>query len=150
MLYRDSEPVPLAPKLVETLVALVEQRGDVVSKQELMERLWPEAFVEESNLTQNIYLLRKVLAEGSGGRELIETFRRRGYRFNGDVSTSDGHSTATPASDENGASEIKGSVTHSSIAILPLTNLTADPSAEYLSDGIAESVINRLTQISSL
>src|SRR5829696_5910666 len=150
MLYRDSEPVALAPKIVETLVALVERRGDVVSKQELMERLWPEAFVEESNLTQNIYLLRKVLAEGSGGRELIETFRRRGYRFNGDVSTSDGNSAGTLASDENGASEVNGSRTYSSIAILPLTNLTDDPSAEYLSDGVTETVINRLTEISSL
>lgn len=87
MLYRDSKTIPLKPKVIETLVALVERRGEVVGKDELMGRLWAESFVEESNLTQNIYLLRKTLGQTLDGRPFIETFSRRGYRFNGEVRT---------------------------------------------------------------
>lgn len=83
MLYKDEKPISLAPKVVETLVALVERSGEVVSKNELMNRLWANSFVEESNLTQNIYLLRKALGNTENGEAMIESFRRRGYRFNG-------------------------------------------------------------------
>src|SRR5262249_15872225 len=83
MLYRSGEAVPLTPKVVETLVALAEKAGKMVSKDELMRRLWPGTIVEESNLSQNLYVLRKALGNTTDGRPLIETFRRRGYRFNG-------------------------------------------------------------------
>jgi len=85
MLYRDTAAVSLKPKVVETLVALVERHGEIVSNKELMDRLWADSFVEESNLTQNIYLLRKVLGNGRDGKPFIENFSRRGYRFNGEV-----------------------------------------------------------------
>lgn len=85
MLYRDERVVPLTPKVVETLVALVEHRGEVVSKEELMDRLWSDTAVEESNLSQNLYVLRKTLGNCPDGKPLIETFRRRGYRFNGQI-----------------------------------------------------------------
>jgi len=84
MLYKGELAVELAPKVVETLLALIERRGEIVSKNEIMKRLWADSFVEESNLTQNIYLLRKILGNGADGKPLIETFRRRGYRFNED------------------------------------------------------------------
>ena len=85
MLYKNGTTVSLKPKVVETLVALIERCGEVISKDELMKRLWPDSFVEESNLSQNIYLLRKMLGNCSNGQPLIETFWRRGYRFNGNV-----------------------------------------------------------------
>ena len=85
MLYENDQPISLPPKVIETLVALVERHGEVVSKHEMMERLWKYSFVEESNLTQNIYLLRKTLGKGTDGTPLIETFRRRGYRFTGKI-----------------------------------------------------------------
>jgi Tol biopolymer transport system component/DNA-binding winged helix-turn-helix (wHTH) protein len=85
MLYKNGTTVSLKPKVVETLVALVERRGEVISKDELMHRLWPDSVVEEANLSQNIYLLRKTLGSCSDGQPVIETFWRRGYRFNGDV-----------------------------------------------------------------
>src|ERR1035437_10265992 len=90
MLYRGDRTVELKPKVVETLVALVERAGDVVSNDELMDRLWADSFVEESNLTQNIYLLRKTLGDCSNGKPFIENFSRRGYRFNGEVRSSAG------------------------------------------------------------
>src|SRR5262249_28786556 len=84
VLFRDGQPIPLAPKVVETLLALVEHSGRLVTKDELMTRLWPDAFVEESNLTQNVFLLRKALGEAA---QNIETVPRRGYRFRGEVKT---------------------------------------------------------------
>ena len=85
MLYRRGEEVQLTPKQAETLLALVEQRGEIVSKDALMDRLWGDAAVEESNLIQNIYVLRKTLGSMHDGRPLIETLRRRGYRFNAEL-----------------------------------------------------------------
>lgn len=85
MLYKNGQPVSLAPKVIETLLALIERPNEIVGKEELMKRLWADSFVEEANLTQNIYLLRKTLGKSADGQDLIEGFRRRGYRFNGTV-----------------------------------------------------------------
>ena len=63
MLYKNGDAMPLKPKAVETLMALVERTGEIVSKEQLMKRLWADSFVEEANLTQNIYLLRRTLGE---------------------------------------------------------------------------------------
>src|SRR5438874_6340872 len=84
-LMRDGEVVPLKAKAVDTLLLLIGSRGDVVEKDDLMKSLWPDSFVEEANLTQNIYTLRKALGEGS----YIETVPRRGYRFVADVKEPD-------------------------------------------------------------
>jgi DNA-binding winged helix-turn-helix (wHTH) protein/TolB-like protein/Tfp pilus assembly protein PilF len=81
VLLRDGEAVPLTPKVFDILVALVENGGQIVSKDDLMKRVWPNVFVEEGNLTQNISLLRKALGETPGGAQFIETVPRRGYRF---------------------------------------------------------------------
>jgi len=85
MLSRDRDEISLTPKVVETLLALIERHGQIVSKDELMERVCGNAIVEESNLVQNIYILRKALGKTRDGRPMIETLRRRGYRFNGEV-----------------------------------------------------------------
>lgn len=84
VLRRDGEVVSLPLKAVELLGVLIENRGDVVTKDELMARVWADAFVEDSVLTQNIYLLRKTL-EANGSKGLIKTIPRRGYLFNGEV-----------------------------------------------------------------
>ncbi|MFL6210820.1 MAG: winged helix-turn-helix domain-containing protein [Pyrinomonadaceae bacterium] len=81
VLLRDGETLPLKPKVFDTLLVLVENRERVLDKDELMSRLWPNTVVEESNLTQNIYLLRKVLGEEAQGEAYIQTMPRRGYRF---------------------------------------------------------------------
>src|SRR6185295_1543992 len=81
VLLRDGEVVPLTPKVFDILITLVESSGQVVSKDGLMKKVWPDSFVEEGNLTQNISLLRKALGEGQNGNQFIETVARRGYRF---------------------------------------------------------------------
>ncbi|HEU5234191.1 MAG TPA: winged helix-turn-helix domain-containing protein [Terriglobales bacterium] len=78
-LLRDGKAVPLTPKAFETLLALVEDSGRVVKKDDLMKRLWPDAFVEEANLAQNIWSLRRAL--DTNGIQYIETVPKLGYRL---------------------------------------------------------------------
>ena len=80
-LLNNGAPVALPPKAVELLIALVDKAGHVVSKDELMDTVWADAFVEEANLTQSIFVLRKALGETKNGSKFIETIPRRGYRF---------------------------------------------------------------------
>src|SRR5690242_2113517 len=81
LLLRDGKPVPLAPKVGEPLFLLLQNAGHLVDKDELMKQVWPDAFVEEGNLNKNVFVLRKTLGQGDGGREYIETIPKRGYRF---------------------------------------------------------------------
>src|SRR5215831_16300731 len=79
------EPVALTPKVFDTLQFLVEHAGRLLEKDELMERLWQDRFVEESNLTFNIKMLRRALHDDAQHPQFIETVPRRGYRFIADV-----------------------------------------------------------------
>ncbi|HLE61800.1 MAG TPA: winged helix-turn-helix domain-containing protein [Pyrinomonadaceae bacterium] len=88
-LLREHEPVPLTPKAFDILLTLVENAGQIVEKDDLMKRVWPNTFVEEGNLTQNVSLLRKALSESASGPQFIETVPRRGYRFVATVFTSE-------------------------------------------------------------
>jgi DNA-binding winged helix-turn-helix (wHTH) protein/TolB-like protein/cytochrome c-type biogenesis protein CcmH/NrfG len=85
VLFHRGQPVRLTPKAFQTLVALVERHGHLVTKEELIQLVWPDAFVEENNLAQSISLLRRVLGDDADGRQLIETVPKRGYRFAGAV-----------------------------------------------------------------
>ena len=85
MLYHRGTEIAMVPKAVETLLALIERRGKIVSKDELLEAVWPDTVVEESNLFLYLSLLRKTLGTHQDGSPYVETLRRRGYRFNGDV-----------------------------------------------------------------
>jgi len=121
----------LPPKAVQVLAELVKRPGEIVGKQELMQTVWPETFVEEANLNQMIFLLRRALrAKNSGG--FITTVPRRGYRFASTVRTVD-----IPCSID-------------SIAVLPLANLSGDHTQEYFADGITEALITELASIGCL
>lgn len=115
------EAVPVAPKLFETLLVLLEHAGHVLTKDELMRALWPDSFVEESSLMQNISLLRKALG-AAGSEQFIETVPKHGYRFvipvrvleasDGDASsekteeeTPEEEATATSPADDTRAAE---------------------------------------------
>jgi len=82
--------VSLTPKVFDTLLVLLENSSHVLTKKELMEKVWPDSFVEENNLAQNISILRKALGEGKEGDQYIQTVPKRGYRFVADVRTSGG------------------------------------------------------------
>ncbi len=103
LLYRSGEQVLLTPKAVETLIALAENHGEVIGKEELIQKIWPDTIVEESNLAQYLHVLRKTLGETNDGRPYIETLKRRGYRFNGAVrvlKSGNGPSAAIEASED--------------------------------------------------
>ena len=85
LLLRGVEPVPLQPKAFDTLLLLVDRRGEMLAKEELISRLWPDSFVEESNLSQTVYVLRKALGRDEAGSEYIKTVPKRGYQFVADV-----------------------------------------------------------------
>jgi TolB-like protein/DNA-binding winged helix-turn-helix (wHTH) protein len=81
LLFRAGERMALAPKAVEVLSALVEARGNLVEKEELLQKIWADAAVEEGTLAYHISLLRKALGENPQGQQFIETIPKRGYRF---------------------------------------------------------------------
>ena len=81
VLLREGKRVPLRPKAFETLLVLVENAGHIVQKETLIKRVWPDAFVQEDNLTFNISILRKALGDHPGGQQFIQTEHKVGYRF---------------------------------------------------------------------
>jgi DNA-binding winged helix-turn-helix (wHTH) protein len=81
LLSRENQPVAVTPKAFETLLALIRRSREVVTKDELMQAVWPDAFVEEANLSQNIFLLRKALGDTPEDHRYIVTLPGRGYRF---------------------------------------------------------------------
>lgn len=227
LLLRDGEPVPLEPKIFETLLVLIRHEGRLVSKEELMRAVWPDSFVEESNLTRHISVLRKALSRDDGEPTYIETVPKVGYRFVGEVRAPLGEradlivqsakvsvvveeevSDEETRGESDRAARQEGEITTErepgtaiewkqqsignlkrhklvvlltlatftvavvaaiylfargkvstqqtinapidSIAVLPFENAAQDPNAEYLSDGITQSLINRLSLMSKL
>jgi eukaryotic-like serine/threonine-protein kinase len=96
-LLSEGLPLQVPPKAVETLKVLVERHGEVVEKDELLRLVWPDAVVEESNLSQQIFTLRRLFRDDPERPRFIATVPRRGYRFVADVKTGDGAPPASPA-----------------------------------------------------
>ena len=83
LLLRDGQSVPVTSKVFDTLEVLLRNRDRVLEKEELLKEIWPNSFVEESNLTQNVSTLRKALCELPGEHRYIATVPGKGYRFVG-------------------------------------------------------------------
>jgi TolB-like protein/Tfp pilus assembly protein PilF len=153
----DGEPVTLTSKVFETLLYLVEHRGELVEKATLMKAIWPNVVVEENNLTQNISALRRALGETALEHRFIVTVPGRGYRFVAEVHTltipgrtSAQQQPAAEASTAPSTSQPKAPPSRSSIAVLPFANLTREPEKEYFSDGLAEELIHLLARVPGL
>ena len=142
LLLQNGQTIPLKSKVFETLLILIRQHGQLLTKEELMDKIWCESFVEEGNLTQNIFTLRKVFGEKPNEHRYIVTVPGQGYKFvakvreitetdEGKLNTQNEHSTNGP---------IK------SLAILPLKFLLPNESAdkEFLGLAIADSLITQL------
>jgi pimeloyl-ACP methyl ester carboxylesterase/DNA-binding winged helix-turn-helix (wHTH) protein len=102
LLFAGNELVSLRPKAFDTLLALVENSGSVMSKEDLMSLLWADEFVEENNLAQHIHAIRKSLGARVGGAKYVETIPKRGYRFVADVAVLDDQWPAKGANDQSG------------------------------------------------
>src|SRR5258706_1970569 len=179
LLLRAGDFVPLTPKAFDTLAVLVARHGKVVDKAELLKLVWPDTFVEENNLTQNISALRKLFGE----EDYIETIPRRGYRFLISVEEvpapetvqADPLPTTLSAPDHrsrsawiwgvlavaavavlalyaSGSIRVVGQPHHGvdSLVVLPFVNLTANPEIEYFSDGLTEELTNALAHLDSV
>jgi adenylate cyclase len=130
VLLREGKPVLLAPKVLEALLILVQQGGQIVEKEELMARLWHDTYVEESNLTYTIVQLRKTLGDDARRSRYIETIPKRGYRFIAEV--------------EAVLSDM------GSIAVLPFVDMSPDRDQEYFCEGLADELINTLASLPHL
>lgn len=165
-LRRDGVSVPLTPKAGDTLRVLLEQAGRIVTKDQLLARVWPDTFVDESTLAQNISTLRKAL-DGEGDSVYIETVPKRGYRFIAPVER--GSPLATPAPSRvrsripvaiilaivalaGAALWWRGSLPAAAngprtLAILPFRNLQPAPEWDFLGFSLADAVIGRLSVV---
>jgi TolB-like protein/Flp pilus assembly protein TadD len=146
----QGQPVPLKGKILDLLLFLVEMRGQLVVKEALMKKIWPDAIVEENNITVSMSILRKTLGEDRSRPKFIETIPRQGYRFIAEVTEV---SPQRPAMRE--ARQSPGTIALQdepidSLAVLPLQSPKKDFNVEYLSNGISESVINILSRIPKL
>ena len=217
LLLRNGKPISLTPKAFETLLVLIQSTGHAVEKDELMKRVWADAFVEEANLARNIWALRKALGDDNGEHRYIETVPKLGYRFVAPVTeladeaagivihrhvrarivreeeeessealqvqkpvetqawpTRETRALTLPAKKNNrlgyvalvvaalvAAAAMIGLLIRNSrsgpspkaiesVAVLPFTNLSNDPELDYVSDGITENLINRLSQVPRL
>jgi DNA-binding winged helix-turn-helix (wHTH) protein len=81
LLLRDGKPIRIGSRALEMLIALVEKSGDLVSKEDLMARVWPNTFVEPANLTVQVASIRRALGDGRGGNRFLINIPGRGYRF---------------------------------------------------------------------
>jgi len=177
LLTRDGDTIPLTPKAVDTLMALVANSGRVLDKDELMKIVWPDTFVEEGALARNISALRKALGDDNENSQYIETIPKRGYRF---VAPVKDLSPPVPAQvDHSGKEQPKGRgravwlaaaallillavyfgfarqsrpshINVASLAVLPLNYPLNDPAQEYFADGMTEELINSLAKIEAL
>ena len=132
LLLRKGKRVSLTPKTFDTLLLLVEGRGDLLLKEQLMNALWPDTFVEEANLAQHIAMLRKSLGDGINGERYIETVPKRGYRFSAQVTIV-----------ESGSTQVK--VPRPSLAVLPF-QVFGEASDSFLGLSIADTLITKLSQ----
>ncbi|MGH9455126.1 MAG: winged helix-turn-helix domain-containing protein [Terriglobia bacterium] len=130
-LLRDGRPVALTPKAFDILLYLVRNPRRLATRDELMKAVWPDSFVEETNLTVNISFLRKTLGEMHGGEPYIETVPRKGYRFNAPVrGLEDAAYTGVR-----------------SIAVMPFSPLSQESTDQYLGLGMADALITRLSNL---
>ncbi|MDT8067409.1 MAG: winged helix-turn-helix domain-containing protein [Terriglobia bacterium] len=126
LLSRGDNHFHLEPKTMLVLVCLARHAGTTVSKQQLLQEVWPETFITEHVLTHAIWQLRHIFRD----EQVIQTVPRRGYRL---------------------ALDVRPAVTNiRSLAVLPLANLTGDPEQQYFADGTTEALITRLAQIGAL
>jgi TolB-like protein/Flp pilus assembly protein TadD len=144
-LRADGVVVELGSRAFDILLILTEARGALVTKDEILSRVWPDTVVEENNLVVQISTLRKALGED---RDFIRTVSGRGYRFVAEILTSVAESDVETRVGRGTAAEAAPKVL--SIAVLPLESLSADPSQEYFADGMTDELITALAQISSL
>jgi DNA-binding winged helix-turn-helix (wHTH) protein/pimeloyl-ACP methyl ester carboxylesterase len=126
-LSRGSDVIPLRLKVFDTLTVLVENAGRLVTKQELLDTVWPETSVEENNLNHNVSVLRKALGDRATGQQYIETVPRVGYRFVAEVEAAVPQTAAAAASAAKARQEIRYCTTNDGVRLAYATTGSGPP-----------------------
>ena len=141
-LCREGVKVALGSRSLDILCALIGSRGNLITKDELMARVWPGLVVEDNTIQVHVSALRKALGEGDGGQRYILTVPGQGYRFVPD--SRDGRTDAIEKP------ELPPKPERLSIAVLPFQNMSGDPAQDYFADGVVEDITTALTRFPTL
>lgn len=149
-LSRENMPVSLEPQVFDLVVHLMENRDRVVSKDELIEKIWKGRHVAESTLTSRINAARKAVGDSGSAQAMIRTVARKGFRFVGAVQT--GGEAVAPAAaaamrHDDASHPIVPLGDRPGIAVLPFINMSGDRDQDYFSDGISEDIITALSKL---
>ena len=139
--FGNGIPLELKSKAIDILCVLASARGEVVTKDELMAKVWPGLVVEENNIQVHVSAIRKALGEERSSPAHLVTIPGRGYRLVGvEETTSHNSPTVVPAGAEPSADR-------PSIAVMPFKNLSNDPEQAYFADGVVEDIITGLSRV---
>src|SRR5438105_3616400 len=146
-LSRENMPVSLEPQVFDLVVHLMENRDRVVSKDELIAKIWHGRHVAESTLTSRINAARKAVGDSGSAQALIRTIARKGFRFVAAVETGAEETAAEPAASPREQEQQAILTDRPGIAVLPFINMSGDRAQEYFSDGISEDIITALSKL---
>jgi len=135
---RDGAPVAIEPKVFDLLLLLIENRARVVSRDEILEKVWAGRIVSDDALSSCIKAARRAVGDDGKSQQVIRTIHRRGFQLVGPVMEQGKTIEPDPAPPER------------SIAVLPFQNMSGDPEQEYFSDGLVEDIITALSRFRSL
>jgi TolB-like protein len=151
-LIRASEVMPVGPQVFDVLLYMLRNRERVVSKDDLLKAVWNGRIVSESTLASHINAVRKAIGDSGDEQRLIRTIARKGFRFVGDVSETEGpDGDAAPEAGPGPPHDVPVPALvlpeKPSIAVLPFINLSGDPEQDYFADGMVEDIIAALSRI---
>jgi adenylate cyclase len=149
-LRHGSVAVPVEPQVFDVLAYLIENRGRVASKDDLVAAIWGGRIVSESTLTTRINAARCAIGDSGAEQRLIKTLARKGVRFVGAVREEAGPTTGAEDAAAQKAKPDTSVPDKPSIAVLPFANLSGDPQQDYFSDGITGDIITELSRFSEL
>ncbi|MEC9367150.1 MAG: winged helix-turn-helix domain-containing protein [Pseudomonadota bacterium] len=144
---RGAEKLRAEPQVFDLLVLLLENKGRLVTKEEITERVWAGRIVSESAISSRIKSVRQLIGDDGASQRLIETVRRRGFRLVGDVKV-EGEIARTSEADLPPADAIAGksALERPVLAVLPFDNMSGDSTQDYFADGLTEDIISALSR----